>query len=267
MSWGAMFLPRGVTIRSFLRPVIAGSRPSSAPRSPECIHPSSISSAVARVVAVAGAHVRPAHQDLAVVGDAHLDAGQRRPRCRCGCGRAGSWWSARSPPSARRPRRSGCRWRGTSAPGRGRSAPPPTRRCGLGRGPAGGGSPRPACGRARRGPPDRAGQRVAAPLGRRRPRAAPARQAAGQGPHRARGRRQPALHLLRGTSPTPAAPRRRRWAGRRGGPRRTVARPRANQVSPPEMIWPMWLTQRSAMCDSGRNDRKRSVGPHAAPPA
>ena len=40
-----------------------------------------------------------------------------------------------------------------------------------------------------------------------------------------------------------------------------VDRLRANQVSPPDTIWPKWLTMRSAMCESGRNDRNRSSGP------
>ena len=40
----------------------------------------------------------------------------------------------------------------------------------------------------------------------------------------------------------------------------TVARLRANHVSPPLASWPKWLTQRSVMWLSGRKERKRSVG-------
>ena len=40
----------------------------------------------------------------------------------------------------------------------------------------------------------------------------------------------------------------------------TVPRLRANQVSPPLATWPKWLTERSVMWLSGRNERNRSVG-------
>ena len=80
MLTGVMFLPLEVMIRSFLRPVMARKPSSSSePRSPEHSQPSGVSVGLGRglVVVVALEHVWAAHQDLAVVGDPDLGAGQR----------------------------------------------------------------------------------------------------------------------------------------------------------------------------------------------
>ena len=74
-----MFLPPEVMIRSFLRSVIVR-KPSASrwPTSPVCSQPSTIAARVRLgVVPVALHDVRAAGQDLAVVGDPDLDAGDR----------------------------------------------------------------------------------------------------------------------------------------------------------------------------------------------
>ena len=88
-SSGKTFSPSGVTIISFLRPLM-NSRPcaSRSPMSPVCSQPSASNGAarpwavgaagLARRLEVAARDVLAAHEDLAVVGDADLDAGDRR---------------------------------------------------------------------------------------------------------------------------------------------------------------------------------------------
>ena len=88
-SSGNTLSPSGVTIISFLRPLM-NTRPCSSrsPMSPVCSHPSASiglasgwDSGVAgwALRVVPGRHVLAPHQDLAVVGDADLDAGDRGP--------------------------------------------------------------------------------------------------------------------------------------------------------------------------------------------
>ncbi len=186
-----------------------------------CIHPSASSSSAvpASVAEVAGTDVAPPAEDLAVLGDAELDPGDRGGRrCRCGWRRAGSWWRRRSSRSARRPRRSGGRCRRTSAGGRGGSGRRPTPGTGPCRGPARLGS----SGRRRRRAPvctTRSTSESAGP-GVRDP--APASRevevALGQGPGRSALAPRRSRGSPPGTSPTPGARRRTRWAGRPAGP-------------------------------------------------
>ena len=73
-----MFLPPAVTIRSFLRPVIR-KKPSSSAAQVAGVQPA-VANRLGRVlgqVPIADHDVRPAGEDLAVVGDLHLDAGDR----------------------------------------------------------------------------------------------------------------------------------------------------------------------------------------------
>ena len=78
---GAIFLPPAVTMRSFFRSVMRRKPSSSWPMSPEWNQPSGSTrlGGRRRVVVVLPEHRRAAHEDLAVLGDLHLDDVQRGP--------------------------------------------------------------------------------------------------------------------------------------------------------------------------------------------
>ena len=149
MFCGATFLPPAVTRMSFLRSVIVR-KPSSSiePMSPVLQPAVLVEHGLRRLVVlvVAGEDRRAADEQLAVVGQLQLDAGQRRARrCRSGSARACSRWRPSCTRSCRSPRGWGCRGRGRTRRSPSRAARRPRSRSAGGRRASSSPSSRRAC--------------------------------------------------------------------------------------------------------------------------